>query len=82
MTASRDKHTSPAAAAQAITASDSTEYDDVRGVYVGVTGDVAVTFENGDSVVLVGLAAGTIHPIRAKKILATGTDATDIVIFF
>lgn len=77
-----DKHTSPAGSAQAVTASDSTTYDDARGVYVGVTGDLAVEFEGGETVTLVGIAAGMIHPIRAKKILATGTDATDIVIFF
>lgn len=50
-----------------------------RAIYVGVTGDVKVTTVDGDTVTLVGVAAGSFHPIHVIKVFATGTDATDIV---
>jgi hypothetical protein len=54
-----------------------------RALYVGVTGDVTVIFvadKDDDEVTLVGLAAGIWHPIQVRRILQTGTDATDIVV--
>ena len=64
-----------------VTKSDATEYDPpLRGLYVGVSGDVAVTFTDDTTVTYVGLVAGVIHPItNIKKILSTGTTATSIV---
>lgn len=50
-----------------------------RALYVGVSGDVAVTTVDGDTVTLVGLAAGSFHPIHVIKVFSTGTTATDIV---
>lgn len=54
-----------------------------RALYVGVTGNVAVIFvgdKDADAVTLVGLAAGVWHPIQVRRILATGTTATGIVV--
>lgn len=71
----------PASGAFAITPDDEEELETVtRGIYVGVAGDLAVTLV-GDSapVTFANLAAGIIHPIRAKRIHATGTDAEDII---
>ena len=53
-----------------------------RGLYVGVSGDVKVDMFNGDTITFVNLAAGTIHPIRVRRVYATGTEATDIVIVY
>lgn len=53
-----------------------------RGIYVGVSGDVAVKDDAGNSVTFVGVAAGVIHAISTDRILNTGTDATDIVALF
>lgn len=50
-----------------------------RGIMVGVTGAVAMVMSNGDSVTLTGLLVGVIYPVRASKILSTGTTATGIV---
>jgi hypothetical protein len=50
-----------------------------RGLYVGTAGDVKVTTNGGDTVTFKNLAAGLIHPIRASRVFATGTTATDIV---
>lgn len=49
------------------------------GLYVGVTGNVAVVTDGDTTITFVGLASGIIHPIAAKKVLATGTDATSIL---
>lgn len=72
--------TRPARKAVAITpadGSDLTEY--TRGIYVGVSGDVKVDLVEEGTVTFVGLAAGVIHPIAAKRVYATGTSATIIL---
>lgn len=75
------QQTRPAESATAITPNDSTTFPPTRGVYAGVSGDLAVQMSDGGSnVTLVGLAAGVIHPLSVVKILATGTTATDIIV--
>lgn len=49
-----------------------------KRIYVGGTGDVRATMADGTAVTFVGVPAGTILPIRAKKIL-TATTATNLV---
>ena len=51
----------------------------IRGIYVGVTGDVKITDWHDGVTTFVGLMAGVIHPICAKRVWSVGTDATDIV---
>lgn len=53
-----------------------------RAVYLGASGNLKVTLSSGDTVTFVGLAAGVIHPIVAKRIWATGTTATGILAFY
>lgn len=50
-----------------------------RGLYVGGSGNIAVTTQNGQSVTLVGVAAGIILPVRVTHVKATNTTATSIV---
>jgi len=50
-----------------------------NALYVGEVGDVAVITESGESVIFVAVPAGSILPIRVKRVLATGTDADSIV---
>ena len=50
-----------------------------RALYVGASGNVQVTTLGGDTVVLVGLAAGMFHPIQVYKVWSTNTTATSIV---
>lgn len=72
--------TAPGQSAAEITPNNSTDLTTAtRGIYVGVSGDLKVDTLKGDTVTFVGLSAGVIHPIRATRIYATGTDADDIV---
>ena len=71
---------SPARDCFAITPNDSTDFTHTaRAVYVGVAGDVAVETVEGSTVTFVGAAAGSILPVRCKKVLSTGTTATSLV---
>ena len=73
----------PARQAYAVTPHDDNEVSIVpRALYIGVTGNVAVTMFNGDNVTFVGVPAGQFLPIRVKKVLATNTTATDIVALY
>jgi len=76
----KERITHPAERAISVTPHDSNELANYsRGIYCGVSGDVKVTTVYGDTVTFVGLAAGIVHPIRAKIIFSTGTTATNIV---
>lgn len=71
---------SPATSAVAVTKSDSTILTQTsRALYVGSTGDVAVTMEGGDTVTFATVPAGAILPIRVTQVLSTGTSASNIV---
>lgn len=50
-----------------------------RGLYVGGAGDLVVHDRSGTAVTFVGVPAGSVLPIRAFRVLATGTTATSIV---
>jgi len=50
-----------------------------RALFVGGAGDVAVLMMGGEAVVFSGVLAGTILPIRAKRVKAAGTTATLII---
>lgn len=67
-----------------VTTSDTTDLPGgtCRGLYVGVSGHVAVVTECGDSVTLQNVVAGLIHSIKLKRIRATGTTATGIVVCY
>lgn len=62
-----------------VTKSDVTVLTNVRALYVGGAGDVAVTFADGTSATHVGVLAGSVLPVQATKVLSTGTTATNIV---
>lgn len=70
----------PASHAFAVTPHDSNSLaETTRALYVGAAGSVAVTMASGSNATFAGLAGGSILPVRATKVLATGTTATDIV---
>lgn len=70
----------PATKAEAVTPSDTVDLTRVsRALWVGVAGDVKVTMRDGGAnVVFSNMTVGW-HPIRASRILSTGTTASSIV---
>ncbi|SMP00073.1 hypothetical protein SAMN06265173_1703 [Thalassovita litoralis] len=50
-----------------------------RALYIGTTGDLALISVGGTTVTFRNVAAGSILPVRASRVLDTGTTATDIV---
>jgi hypothetical protein len=66
----------------AITPSDSTDLsaEKFKALWVGGAGNIAVLAVNDSSAVTIsGVAAGTLIPIMAKKVMSTNTTATLIV---
>lgn len=75
---SRTGLSSPSGRAFAITAGASDLTYVTRGIYVGGAGDVTVTMrDDGASVTFSDVPAGTILPIRVKKV--TAATASDLV---
>lgn len=71
---------SPARGGAQITPDDGASLPQVtRAVYIGQGGDVSVTLADGDTIVLEGVPAGSLLPIRASAVQATGTSAGGIV---
>jgi hypothetical protein len=71
----------PARSLRAVTPNNSTDLDFVpKALWIGAAGNVAIlAFEDSAAVTLVGCQAGQIIPVRAKRVLSTGTTATSIV---
>lgn len=70
----------PASSGFSITPNDTTDLaETVRALYVGGGGNLSVTMLSGEVVTLVNVFAGSILPLRAVRVRATGTTATDIV---
>lgn len=63
-----------------ITPSDTVNFIASKGVYLGVTGDLKADMSSGATVIFKSLQAGAIHPLSVKRIYATDTTATDIVV--
>ena len=70
----------PASHAFAITKSDTVNFDfSTRSIYIGGDGNITVVTVNDEVVAFVGLIAGTVLPIRIKRVNSTGTTATNLV---
>lgn len=67
--------------ARAVTPSDTTELEITRGLFIGTTGDVAVTMADGQPVTFTNLASGSILPIQVSKVMAA-TTATNILALY
>ncbi len=73
----------PSRECENITPNDATELVPwARSLWVGVSGDVTIETPRGVSVLFTAVAAGTILPTWASKVLDTGTDASNIVAFY
>ena len=58
--------------------------DDPRAgrLFVGGAGAVKVTTIAGTDVIFTGVVAGTVLPVRVKKVFSTGTTATNMVVMY
>jgi hypothetical protein len=71
---------SPARYAAAITPSNTNLLPVyARGIYVGGSGNIALTTPNGDTVTFIGVLAGTILPVCVSQVFATNTTATNLI---
>lgn len=67
----------------AVTPNDSTNLPAVaRGLYVGGDGNVVIVGLDDAAVTFVGVVAGTLLPVAAKRVNATSTTATNIVALY
>ena len=72
--------TDPAGDAFGIAPNDSSDLPQrVRAIYCGSDGDISLVTPLGNEVVFVGVKVGTILPVSADRIKATGTTAMDLV---
>ena len=64
----------------AITKSDTTDFTFyVRGIYVGGAGDVVVVNMDGTTATFSSVPAGTVLPVKARRVNSTNTTATNMV---
>jgi hypothetical protein len=72
--------TAPASAGAEVTPSNTAELARVsRALYVGAGGDLALELASGSQVTLGGVPGGTVLPVRARRVRASGTTASAIV---
>lgn len=70
----------PAENGAAVTPSDTVDLPTAsRFIWVGGAGNIALITVGGDTITLNGCLAGTMLRVRASRILATGTTATNLV---
>lgn len=70
----------PATNAFAILPDDSVDLIEVtRAIYCGGGGDISVIMLDGGTVLFKNIAAGSILAVRASRVQATSTTATDLV---
>lgn len=77
-------NSNPADFCRAVTPSDDTDltHGICRSLYVAGTGDVTIHDMTGTAVTFTGVPAGSVLPVRARRVLDTGTDATGIVALY
>lgn len=70
----------PITGGEQVTPDDNADLSEVsRGVYIGGAGDVAVIMKDGQTLTFAATSAGAVYPFRVRRVLSTGTTATDIV---
>ena len=50
-----------------------------RAIFIGSGGDISLVTKNGTLLTFSGLGAGSLLPVRASRVHATGTTASNIV---
>lgn len=62
--------------AAAVTPSDTTDLPQFSVIFVGGAGNVKVTTAQGSAVTFSGINAGSVIPVRVRRVWSTGTTAT------
>jgi hypothetical protein len=71
---------SPATHGFSVTPSDSADLPETtRALFVGTSGAVSLVLASGAEIVLTGVLGGSLLPLRAMRVRATGTTAASIV---
>lgn len=70
--------TAPASKCFAITPNDSTDIQNCRALWVETAGDIVVIFRDDTSSVTLSVPAQQVLPFAVKRVLSTGTTASDI----
>lgn len=68
--------------AAAITASDTVGFAECDAIYIGGAGSAAIVDSTGTATTFPGLLAGTVLPLRACRVNATGLTATNLVALY
>lgn len=82
MSGTRLAELSPAVGAVAIIPSDSVDIAVARGIYVGGAGNIVVTLLDGTTATFIAPIVGSILDISARRVLATGTTATNLLALY
>ena len=70
----------PADGAFSITTSDANDLErHIRGIYVGVAGNIQINTLDGRTVIIVGAVAGSVLPIGAIRVWTTNTTASSLL---
>ena len=68
--------------AAAVVPADGADLPRAGRLFVGGAGAVKVTTIAGTDVIFPGVVAGTVLPVRVKKVFSTGTTATNMVVMY
>lgn len=68
--------------AAAVSPSDTVDLPQFSVIYVGGAGNVKVTTAQGTAVTFTGVNAGTVIPVRVRRVWSTGTTATSMTAVF
>jgi len=68
--------------AAAVVPADGSDLPRSGRLFVGGAGAVKVTTISGTDVTFTGVIAGSVLPVRVKKVFATGTTATNMVVMY
>ena len=79
----QDTAESPARSYGSLTPSDTVDLTNLtKALYVGGAGNLVAVSISGEVVTFTAVPAGTVLPIRVKRVNATGTTATAIVALY
>ena len=53
-----------------------------RALYIGSAGDVSIVDLSDETIVFVGVVAGSVLPVQTKRVNATATTATNIIALY